>query len=103
MLNYYNRYKILEPYFQDDWRVTKKLTLNLGLRWGFSAATRNATTRNTASIRNSGSLATLHRSIPTAPSLVPKALWFPASVIVSTDSFNAALAGLRAVASTTNT
>jgi hypothetical protein len=29
---YYNRYKILEPYFQDDWRVSKRLTLNLGLR-----------------------------------------------------------------------
>jgi hypothetical protein len=29
---YYNRYKIFEPYFQDDWRVTKKLTFNLGLR-----------------------------------------------------------------------
>ena len=31
-LKYYNRYKILEPYFQDDWRITSKLTLNLGLR-----------------------------------------------------------------------
>ena len=29
---YYNRYKILEPYLQDDWRITNKLTLNLGLR-----------------------------------------------------------------------
>ena len=29
---YYNRYKILEPYLQDDWHVTNKLTLNLGLR-----------------------------------------------------------------------
>ena len=31
-VRYYNRYKVLEPYFQDDWRVTKRLTVNLGLR-----------------------------------------------------------------------
>jgi len=24
---YYNRYRIVEPYFQDDWRATKRLTL----------------------------------------------------------------------------
>jgi hypothetical protein len=31
-IKYYNRYKIVEPYFQDDFHVTNRLTLNLGLR-----------------------------------------------------------------------
>jgi len=30
--NYYNRYTVTEPYFQDDWRMNPHLTLNLGLR-----------------------------------------------------------------------
>ncbi len=31
-VKYYNRYKIVEPYFQDDWHISPRLTLNLGLR-----------------------------------------------------------------------
>jgi hypothetical protein len=29
---YYNRYKVIEPYFQDDWHATPHLTLNMGFR-----------------------------------------------------------------------
>jgi hypothetical protein len=31
-IKFYNRYKIVEPYFQDDWRVSDRLTVNLGVR-----------------------------------------------------------------------
>jgi hypothetical protein len=34
-VKFYNRQKAFEPYFQDDWRVTSKLTINLGIRISF--------------------------------------------------------------------
>jgi len=34
-LKMHNFYKIYEPYFQDDWHATRRLTLNLGIRFSF--------------------------------------------------------------------
>ena len=34
-IKYYDRYQILEPYIQDDFHVTSRLTLNLGIRFSF--------------------------------------------------------------------
>ncbi len=39
---YYNRYKLAEPYFQDDWRVMPRLTANLGIRLGLFGSWYNA-------------------------------------------------------------
>src|SRR6202051_1957586 len=39
---YYLRHKIFEPYFQDDWHATSRLTLNLGLRISMFGTARDA-------------------------------------------------------------
>jgi Carboxypeptidase regulatory-like domain/TonB-dependent Receptor Plug Domain len=43
IVKYYYRYKIFEPYFQDDWHITKRLTLNLGLRVSMFGTNRDNT------------------------------------------------------------
>ncbi len=39
------RWKIIRPYVQDDWRITKDLTLNIGLAWDLSTPTTEAAGR----------------------------------------------------------
>ncbi len=70
IVKYYYRYKILEPYFQDDWHVNKHLTLNLGLRvslfqtnrdrtktsFNFDPAVYNAAASTAPTIASDGSL-----------------------------------------------
>lgn len=38
---YYLRHKMLEPYVQDDWRITPRLTLNLGMRFSLYGTARD--------------------------------------------------------------
>jgi hypothetical protein len=72
IVKYYYRYKIFEPYFQDDWHITKRLTLNLGLRvsmfgtnrditktsFNFEPAVYNASPGTAPQLASDGSLAT---------------------------------------------
>ena len=34
-IKYYDRYQLVEPYIQDDFHVTSRLTLNIGMRLSF--------------------------------------------------------------------
>jgi len=81
---YYNRYKLFEPYFQDDWRVTKKLTLNLGCASVCSALTASATSRPSIWITQL-LIRTTHRSF----SRMALALSFRESAIPLTALFSA--------------
>jgi hypothetical protein len=50
------RWKIYRPYVQDDWRVTKDLTLNLGLAWDLTTPITEAHGRQADFIPTTGAL-----------------------------------------------
>ena len=44
---HYLRHLYVEPYFQDEWKVTPTITLNLGLRWDYYSVANEAQNRTT--------------------------------------------------------
>lgn len=73
---YYLRAQEIAGYFQDNWKVTPKLTLNLGVRWEFYPAIRERNNiltgfdRNTKSIINGIPLDKLYELGVTTPGIV---------------------------------
>jgi hypothetical protein len=53
------RWKIIRPYAQDDWRVTKDLTLNLGLAWDLTTPISEAAGRQADFVPQAGSVGRL--------------------------------------------
>lgn len=50
------RWKIFRPYVQDDWRVTKDLTLNLGVAWSMSTPVSESANRLSNLVPSTGTL-----------------------------------------------
>lgn len=88
IVKYYYRYKIFEPYFQDDWHVNKRLTLNLGLRVSMFGTNRDSTRTSfnfEPSAYSSGSAPTIdvNGSVTNVPgALIPSATANPFNGIV---------------------
>ncbi len=62
------RWKIYRPYVQDDWRVTKNLTLNLGVAWDLTTPISEAAWRQADLVASTGQLL-----IPGEPGIGPTA------------------------------
>jgi Carboxypeptidase regulatory-like domain len=62
------RWKIYRPYIQDDWRVTKSLTLNLGVAWDLTTPISEAAWRQSDLVASTGQLL-----IPGEPGIGPTA------------------------------